>query len=71
MFPEWDGDILSGGLVTDDIRRIEIDANGRAVAESAIDIGERVRDIRVGPDGHVYVLTDEPQGRLIRLEPTG
>ena len=71
VFPEWDGDILSGGLVTDDIRRIEIDANGRAVAESAIDIGERVRDIRVGPDGHVYVLTDEPQGRLIRLEPTG
>ena len=69
VFAQWDGDLLSGGLVTQDIRRIEIDANGRAVAESAIDIGDRVRDVRVGPDGHVYVLTDEGQGRLIRLDP--
>ena len=69
VFAEWDGDLLSGGLVTRDIRRIEIDADGAVVAESVIDIGDRVRDVRVGPDGHVYVLTDEPDGRLLRLDP--
>ena len=69
VFGEWDGDVLSGGLVTRDIRRIEVDESGNAVAESAIEIGARVRDVRVGPDGHVYVLTDEEAGRLIRLDP--
>ena len=69
VFTEWDGDILSGGLVTRDVRRIEIDESGNAVAESAIEIGARVRDVRVGPDGLVYVLTDEGAGRLIRLDP--
>ena len=71
VFADWDGDILSGGLVTGDVRRIEIDATGAAVAETAIAIGQRVRDVRVGPDGHVYVLTDEPSGSLIRLDPAG
>ncbi len=68
-FPDWDGDLLSGGLVTKDIRRIDLDDSGAVAGESAIVIGERVRDVRIGADGHVYVLTDEPAGRLLRLEP--
>ena len=68
VFPDWDGDILSGGLVTEDIRRIVVDDAHVATAETSIAIGARVRDVRVGPDGHVYVLTDEPNGQLIRLD---
>jgi glucose/arabinose dehydrogenase len=33
------------------------------------DLGERIRDVRVGPDGLVYLLTDSPQGRVLRLRP--
>lgn len=33
------------------------------------DLGERVRDVRQGPDGYIYLLTDHPEGRLLRLEP--
>ncbi len=65
----WGGQLFAGGLVSQDVRRLELDAEGRVVAQSAIRIGERVRDVRQGPDGFLYVLTDESNGQLIRLEP--
>ena len=34
------------------------------------ELGERIRDVREGPDGAIYLLTDSPRGRLLRLEPT-
>ena len=68
-FPRWHGDLLAGGLKSQDIRRIDLDADGRVVGQSALRIGQRVRDIRQGPDGLLYVLTDESNGSLIRLEP--
>jgi glucose/arabinose dehydrogenase len=69
-FPEWSGDVLTGGLVSQDVRRIDLDESGRAVSEHSIRIGQRVRDVRVGPDGHLYVLTDTDDGRLIRVSPS-
>jgi glucose/arabinose dehydrogenase len=69
-FPDWHGDLFAGGLVSQDVRRLEIDAKGRIVNEDAIRIGARVRDVRQGPDGLIYVLTDESDGRLIRLRPS-
>jgi glucose/arabinose dehydrogenase len=68
-FPRWHGDLFAGGLKSQDIRRIDLDDSGRVVAQTALRIGHRVRDVRQGPDGLVYVLTDESDGRLIRLEP--
>ena len=68
-FPRWRGDLLAGGLKSQDIRRIDLDADGRVVGQSALRIGQRVRDVRQGPDGLLYVLTDESSGSLIRLEP--
>lgn len=69
-FPAWRGDVFSGGLQSRDVRRIRLDAQGRVVGEEAIRVGSRVRDVRQGPDGHLYLLTDEPQGaRIIRVEP--
>jgi aldose sugar dehydrogenase len=68
-FPTWKGDLFAGGLVSQDVRRIDLDAMGNVVNQEAIDIGQRVRDVRQGPDGLLYVLTDAQDGQLIRLEP--
>jgi len=68
-FPRWKGNLFAGGLVSRDVRRIELDMAGRVTKQEAIAIGARVRDVRQGPDGLLYVLTDEGNGRLIRLEP--
>ncbi|MEB3321925.1 MAG: PQQ-dependent sugar dehydrogenase, partial [Synechococcaceae cyanobacterium] len=69
-FPAWRGDLFAGGLVAREVRRLQLDGQGRVIGESVIPIGARVRDVRQGPDGHLYVLTDEPDGRLLRLVPT-
>ena len=68
-FPRWQGDLFAGGLRSQDIRRIDLDADGRVMGQSALRIGQRVRDVRQGPDGLLYVLTDASDGSLIRLEP--
>lgn len=69
-FPQWQGNLFAGGLVSRDVRRISLDASGKVVSQQQITIGQRVRDVRQGPDGLLYILTDEPNGQLIRLEPS-
>ncbi|MDJ1182137.1 PQQ-dependent sugar dehydrogenase [Roseofilum casamattae] len=69
LFPEWQGNLFAGGLVSQDIRRIEVDESGNVLNQESISIGQRVRDVRQGPDGMLYVLTDARNGRLLRLEP--
>lgn len=68
-FPAWRGDLFAGGLVSQSVIRIDLDASGKVSGQEAIEIGQRVRDVRQGPDGFLYILTDEGNGRLIRLEP--
>jgi glucose/arabinose dehydrogenase len=70
-YPQWQGQIFAGGLVSQDVRRLEVDSQGTVVTQTPIPIGQRVRDVRQGPDGFLYLLTDAPRGRLIRLEPLG
>jgi glucose/arabinose dehydrogenase len=70
-FPQWQGDLFAGGLVSQDVRRIELDEAGNVIAQHSIPVGQRVRDVRQGPDGLLYVLTDQLNGQLIRLEPVG
>jgi glucose/arabinose dehydrogenase len=67
QFPQWKGSLFSGGLATKDVRRIELDAAGAVVRQEQLAIGERVRDIRQGPDGQLYLITDEDNGKLMRL----
>jgi aldose sugar dehydrogenase len=70
--PAWRGNLFAGGLVSRDVRRIELDAAGNVQGQQLIPVGQRVRDVRQGPDGLLYLLTDESEdGRLIRLEPSG
>lgn len=68
-FPNWQGNLFAGGLVSRDIRRLEMDKSGEIINQEAIPIGQRVRDVRQSPDGFLYLLTDEGNGQLIRLEP--
>jgi aldose sugar dehydrogenase len=70
-FPQWQGDLWAGGLVSQDVRHIDVDASGNVVGQRSIPIGQRVRDVRQGPDGALYILTDAPNGQLLRLETTG
>lgn len=69
-FPAWRGHALVGALAGRHLARLEM-RGGRVVAEHRYltDLGERIRDVRVGPDGLVYLLTDSPQGRVLRLRP--
>ncbi|MEM7554562.1 MAG: PQQ-dependent sugar dehydrogenase [Cyanobacteria bacterium P01_A01_bin.84] len=69
-FKAWEGDLFAGGLVSRDVRRIDLDANNNVIKEESIPIGSRVRDVRQSPDGRLYVLTDEQNGQLISIEPT-
>jgi glucose/arabinose dehydrogenase len=69
-FPEWNGDLLAGALVSRDVRRVRLDAAGRNVlAEERIvpGLGARVRDVRVAPDGAIWLLTDENPGQVLRI----
>lgn len=67
-FPEWKGNIFSGGLKGEQVRRIILDGE-TVIGEEKLTIGSRVRDVREGPDGYLYVLTDQENGRLIRIIP--
>ena len=77
MFPEWEGDLLLGAMSDADearqgLYRLDIEA-GKVVAEEIYLKGERVRDVRVGPDGAIYVATEDHDGaavgRVLRLTP--
>ena len=73
MFPEWNGDALIGGLVSKDVRRVDLE-NGKSIGEVSLlsDLDARVRDVRVSSDGAVLVLTDAPEnGKLLRITPKG
>lgn len=68
-FTEWKGDLFAGGLILQQIRRIDLDADGNVVGQQTLQFDDRIRDVRQGPDGYLYALTDEAKGRLIRIEP--
>lgn len=67
-FPDWQGDLLAGGLVLRQIRRIHMQDN-KIVGQTTLQFEQRIRDVTMGPDGNLYVLTDETDGKLLRLEP--
>jgi glucose/arabinose dehydrogenase len=65
----WQGNLFVGSLKFGFLDRIEL-ANGRPVREQHLLEGVgRVRDVRQGPDGLLYIVTDESKGKLIRLRP--
>ena len=68
VFPEWTGSLMISSLTRGGIVRVEL-TDGAVTHEETIDLGERIREVEAGPDGHIYALTDSPDGRLLRLDP--
>jgi glucose/arabinose dehydrogenase len=70
-FPRWQGNAFVGGLRSQQLVRLELEGD-RVVHEEVLLKGiveQRVRDVKLGPDGYIYLLTDEKDGRLLRIEP--
>jgi len=68
MFPEWNGNVLIGGLGGKHLVRLVLE-NDKVVGEQRLllGLGERIRDVAVARDGAVWVITDEDDGKLVRL----
>ncbi|GGB51949.1 dehydrogenase [Roseibium aquae] len=70
LFPQWQGSLLVGALAGQHLARLDLDGTTVAGEEKLLAaLGERIRDVRQGPDGAIYVLTDSGDGRLLRLTP--
>jgi glucose/arabinose dehydrogenase len=69
-FPEWRGSLFNGGLVAQALVRLELDG-ARVTHEERIlgDLGQRIRAVKQGPDGALYVITDEDDGQILRVSP--
>lgn len=72
LFPAWRGSLLVAALAERSVRRVPM-TNGMPGPQEVLfkELGERLRDVRVGPDEAVYLLTDSPQGRVLRVVPAG
>ena len=76
-FPEWQGNLFVGSMMegrlplTGHVERIVFNSRGQEIRRESMLTGlkQRTRDVRQGPDGYIYVLTDEENGALLRLEP--
>jgi aldose sugar dehydrogenase len=68
-FPEWQGSLFVGALAGQALWRLPLvgnSVNGRE--ELFTDLNERIRDVRQGPDGWIYLLTDNADGRIVRIQ---
>ena len=71
QFPEWKGNAFITGLITQSIVRVTVNPENGAAAEASprIVMGKRMRDIKQGPDGNLWVIEDGAGGRLLKLSP--
>jgi len=69
-YPAWKGNLFVGTLRGQSLLRLELDGNTVAKEERLLgSANARIRDVRQGPDGYLYVLTDSADGQLLRLQP--
>lgn len=70
LFPEWQGSLLVGGLASRQVHRVVLTDGGAKEKEILFsELGERIRSVKTGPDGAIYLLTDSPQGKVLRVVP--
>jgi glucose/arabinose dehydrogenase len=69
MFPQWNGSALIGGMGTKTLNRITFDGKGGARATDRWDVGHRIRDVEVAPDGAIWMIEDSMTGGLFRVTP--
>ncbi|MCU7239836.1 MULTISPECIES: PQQ-dependent sugar dehydrogenase [Pseudomonas] len=71
-FKAWDHNLFIGALATQELIRLQLDGDKIVHEERLLgDLKARIRDVRVGPDGYVYVLTDAKDGALLKVGLTG
>lgn len=71
-FPQWRGDLLIATLVDRSVLRVRVqDGTARVVERLFGELGERIRDVRVAPDGSLVLLTDSASGRVLHVRPDG
>ena len=69
-FKAWEGDLLVGSLKFTHLRRVEMEGDTpKDQHEYLRNRSERIRDVEVGPDGFIYLLTDAPNGKLLKVSP--
>ena len=70
LFPAWKGNLFNGALKFQLLSRLEI-KDGKVLKEERLlqGLNERIRDVRQGPDGALYLLTDNSAGRILRIAP--
>lgn len=68
MFPQWKGNLLVGALKAQQVSRVVLKGNKASEEEVLFkEVGARFRDIRTGPDGAIYLLTDSSDGKVLRV----
>ena len=72
LFGAWRGNLFIGGLASMHLARLVLDGN-KVIGEERLltDLKERIRDVRQGPDGALYVATDSAKGRVLKIVPAG
>lgn len=72
-FPSWKGHLLLGGLRSAQLHRVAINARGLPQSRESLltELKQRIREVREGPDGMLYLLTDHDAGALLKVEPAG
>ena len=69
LFSQWKGSALMGGMATMTLNRITFDGKGGATPAERWNVGHRIRDVEVGPDGSLWLLEDANPGGLFRVTP--
>jgi glucose/arabinose dehydrogenase len=70
LFPQWKGNLFIGGLATRILVRLELNGDKIVKEEHLLgNMSERIRDVRNGPDGAIWLLTDNTAGRILRVTP--
>jgi glucose/arabinose dehydrogenase len=70
LFATWKGNLFVGALKFQLLARLELDGE-KVIKEERLlqNLGERIRDVRQGPDGALWLLTDSGNGRVLRVTP--
>jgi glucose/arabinose dehydrogenase len=70
LFPTWRGSLFTGALAGQMLVRLSLNGNAVTGEERLLqNLNERIRDVRQGPDGALWLLTDSSEGRILRVAP--